>query len=295
MKSSIMKKVLAICLVAAISTITIGCGGKTNSENEAPQETINIDDTKQELQFFYGNGESVDSTEAPENSNADSKAETNAGDDKPATETAATETEIVTEIATQYVNATDEAGQDVTDAQGVVQTEVQTEIVTEIVTVPASTEEQKPTESEYTPSYDTCKAYWLDMSQMGDYNFNGEFLVLEFEINENIPDGSYPITITKTDIGSWDLLTRVPECINGEVTVGDAEPAEQSKATTGAFALKVKNASGNCGDTVKVAIDLSNNPGFCGFVIDIQYDAAALTIADSYGGADFDAAIKIVE
>ncbi len=289
-----MKKVLAICLVAAMSAVTFGCSSGKNTESEAPMETISVDDTKQELQFFYGNGPSVDSTEAA-TENKTTEASAKATD-------AETEivTEIATEIATEYVAVTDEAGQDVTDAQGAVQTEVQTEVVTEVVTVPV-TPETNDTQDEpedtpaHTPSYDTCKAYWLDMSQMGDFTFNGEFLVLEFEIKEGVPAGSYPITISETDIGSWDLESRVPQCIDGEVTVGDAKPAEQAKANTGEFALKVNNASGNPGDTVKVVIDLSNNPGFCGFIVDIQYDAAALSIVDSYGGSDFDAAVNIVQ
>ncbi len=297
MKSSIMKKVLAICLVAAMSAVTFGCSSGKNTESEAPMETISVDDTKQELQFFYGNGPSADSTEAATESKA-TEASVDAGN----TETEVV-TEIATEIATEYVAVTDEAGQDVTDAQGAVQTEVQTEVVTEVVTVPAASEPSETDDTQedpadtpaHTPSYDTCKAYWLDMSQMGDFTFNGEFLVLEFEIKEGVPAGSYPITITETDIGSWDLESRVPQCIDGEVTVGDAQPAEQAKANTGEFALKVKNASGNPGDTVKVAIDLSNNPGFCGFIVDIQYDAAALSIVDSYGGSDFDAAVNLVQ
>ncbi len=303
MKSSIiMKKALTICTVAAVAALTFGCSSGKQEENK-PKETIALEDTKQELQFFYNSGAALDSTEeateAEKNQEDTEAEETKQPDDADATEIA---TEVVTEIVTEYVPVTDAAGEQITEAGGAVQTEVQTEIVTEIATeiVPAASEQnteaaETDAPAAHTPSYDTCKAYWLDMSQMGDFTFNGEFLVLEFEINEGVPAGSYPITIATTDIGSWDLVTRVPECINGEVTVGDAEAAEQAKATTGAFALKVQNASGNPGDTVKVAIDLENNPGFCGFIIDIQYDAAALTIVDSYGGAEFDAAVNYVQ
>lgn len=305
MKSSIMKRALAICVVAAVAAVTFGCSsGK--QDNTAPRETISLEDTKQELQFFFTSGSSADSTEEAseaannENSAADSGAETN---EEAVAETEIV-TEVVTEIATEYVAVTDEAGQEVTEADGSVQTEVQTEIVTEvateIVTVPAESGNETQASSdaavnEHVPSYDTCKAYWLDMSQLGDFIFNGEFLVLEFEINENVPDGNYPVTIATTDIGNWDLETPVPECIHGEVSVGNAQPSEQAKATTGEFSMKVNNVSGNPGDIVKVVIDIDNNPGFCGFIIDIQYDAAALTIVDSYGGADFDAAVNLVQ
>lgn len=295
MRSSIMKRALAVCVVAAVAGMTFGCSSGKQNDTTTPKETISLEDTKQELQFFYNAGESVDSTEeASEAGGEDSAPETNA--ETPAEPA----TEIITEVATEYVAVTDAEGQEVTEAGGAVQTEVVTEVVaTEIVTVPATEgNADAPTEApapEHTPSYDTCKAYWLDMSQMGDFIFDGEFLVLEFEINENVPDGSYPVTIATTDIGNWDLETPVPECINGEVTVGNAEAGEQMKPTTGEFALKVNNATGKPGDIVKVPIDISNNPGFCGFIIDIQYDAAALTIVDSYGGADFDKAVNLVQ
>ncbi len=294
-----MKKILAICIVASMSVVAFGC---SSGKEETPQETIALEDTKQELQFFYNTGNGPDSTEAVTEKATTTQTTAAAGTD------AAQTTEIATQVITEYVPVTEADGQQVTEANGEVQTEVVTSVQTEIVTAPASedatdegtapeapaTEATTEAPAVHTPSYDTCKAYWLDMSQQSDFDFNGEFLVIEFKINENVPDGSYPVTIATTDFGSWELVTRVPECINGEVTVGNAEAAKQSEATTGSFALKVENAKGNPGDTVKVAVDLSNNPGFCGFVVDVQYDAAALTIVDTYGGADFDAAVNVL-
>ncbi len=275
-----MKKAIAICLVAAISAVTFGCS--SGKKENTPKETIDINDTKQELQFFYDSGNAPDSTEAVEDSGAEDS------NKEPATEIV---TEVVTEVVgTEYVPVTDAAGETVTEPDGAVQTEVQTEIATEVATQVVTVPTEADNGNAYTPSYDTCKAYWLDMTQQGDFTFNGEFLVIEFLINEDTPDGNYPISISSTDIGSWDLVSRVPECIDGEITVGDATPSEQATATDGAFALKVQNAAGNQGDIVKVVVDLENNPGFCGFIVDIQYDAAALKIAKTYGGSDFDAA-----
>ncbi len=259
-----MKKIFAICVVTSIAAVTFGC---SDGKNQI-KETISLEDTKQELQFYYNTGESEDSTEAPEK-------ETTAETEAPATE-----------IVTEFVDVTDADGQPVTEEGGAAQTEVHTEVVT----LPAET----PTDAPYTPAYDTCKAYWLDMTKEGDFDFNGEFLVISFEINENAPEGNYPVTISNTDIGSWDVVTRVPECINGEISVGNAKPSEQKKASADKFTLTVENTSGKPGDTVDVIIDMKNNPGFCGFVIDIQYDANALTIVETSGGADFDAAVKYV-
>ena len=123
------------------------------------------------------------------------------------------------------------------------------------------------------------------MSQESDFFFEGEFLIVEFEVNQDIPDGSYPVTIAQTDIASWDLVAWTPDIINGEVAVNteiqpQADPDDD-------FTLKVRSVSAKQGDTVKVAIDLSHNPGFCGFTLDVQYDKSAMTIVDTYGGSDF--------
>ncbi len=199
----------------------------------------------------------------------------------------------------KVVPMTDTAGQPVTDAAGNQQTETvtvtETVVVTEPVENPATlspiadpnqtvTEVSAP--SGYSPSYDLCKAYWLDMSQEGDFFFEGEFLIIEFEVNQDIPDGSYPVSIEKADIASWDVVSWDPEIINGEVAV-NTELTAQPDMPEKDFALKVKSVQAKQGDTVKVVIDLKNNPGFCGFVMDIQYDKSAMTIVDTYGGENF--------
>ena len=150
------------------------------------------------------------------------------------------------------------------------------------------------TVTEYTPSYDTCKAYWLDMSNAGEFVFDGELFVFTFKIKETAPDGKYPVTIAKTDIGSWDVVTRVPECIGGEICVGDEKPSAQKEASADKFTLTVESVNGKPGDVVEVALNMKNNPGFCGFVIDIQYDKNALEIEEARGGVDFDKAVNFI-
>lgn len=147
--------------------------------------------------------------------------------------------------------------------------------------VPAST---------YTPLRTACKVFALDMSGMKDYTSNGEFVVLKFNVVKNAPDGSYPVRITRTDFASWDVVRRFPQVIDGEITVGDI-PAEQETAGKD-FTLKVNSAAGKPGEEVEVKVDLSNNPGFCGFVMDVEYDRNALTLVSVVGGKDYDGAIK---
>ncbi len=281
--NTLMKKVLAMCIVASLSAVTFGCGGNKTDSTAPTTPSVEIDTNnpllKNDLTFTFPDAPSADqqdATEAPVDSQAG----------------VSSETEVVTEVVTEYVPVTEAGGQEVTDEQGVVETEVVTEIVTEYVEVTEG--DNNNSSSNYTPSYDTCKAFWFDTSQMKDFVFEGEFLVIDFQINETTPDGNYPVTISKTDIGSWDLVSQVPTLIDGEVCVGNAQPSTQATAGD-EFTLTVDQVSGKPGDIVTVAIDLANNPGFVGFIIDIQYDKNALTVVDSRGGADFDAVVNYVE
>jgi hypothetical protein len=244
---------------------------------------LSPDDAKQELSFVYNNGASSDEVEATE-------AKTDSEEDTAETEA------VVYEEVTEYVNVTDADGEPVTDENGTVQTEaviVETKAVSGGSDNTSAETSASGNSSTYTASYDTCKAYWLDMSQQSDFYFEGEFLVIEFQVNEDIPDGSYPVTISQTDIASWDLVSYDPVIIDGEVAV-NTDPAKQASASDSDFTLVVNSVTAKQGDTVKVTIDLANNPGFCGCVIDIQYDAAALTIVDTYGGSDFDQAVNYI-
>lgn len=298
MKNS-MKKAMAICVLAAVALSGFGCS-KKGTDSEMTVETISLEQTKQDLTFEFGTNKNKttqpaeDATEAKEDS-------TTAADDADASTTAAFEE------VTQVVNVTDDDGHGVTDAEGEPVT-----AFTVIATRPAQTQAQDnnntgsgsnssttaaaaPTEAAttaYQPAYDTCKAYWLDMSQQSDYVFNGEFLTLTFEVNKDAPDGSYPVTIATTDIASWDLVRYTPVIVDGEVAVNIPTVA-QDAAPANDFALKVNSQSAKPGETVTMTIDLSNNPGFCAFVIDIQYDTNALTIVEASGGKDFDAAVHL--
>ena len=314
-----MKRAMIVCLVAAMAVSAFGCGkGKSQ---DIPVETISLEQTKQELTFDFKTG-SVDETDAP---GQDAVEETtgDADETKAADTTAAPKFEEVTED----VKVTDAAGQNVTDAAGEDVTEV-TVVATRPLETEAATrqdgetqdtsegETQATSEGEttaeniqatttapvvtdapttaasYTPAYDTCKAYWLDMSKMGDFTFDGEFLTVTFQVKQDIPDGSYPVTISKTDIASWEEVKYTPKLINGEVAVNQ-KTAGQEAMPEKDFTLKVNSVEAKQGQTVTMTIDLANNPGFCGFVIDIKYDSNAMSIVEAKGGKDYNSAVSI--
>ena len=319
MKRSIRnKKILVFCLAAVMAACSFGCSGaKTSSETEEiATETIDVNDTKLDQTFDYRKGPSIDATEAKDDDSSSAADATTAAADSAAdgaattaaATTAAGQPATVVEEVTQYVNVTDAAGQQVTDAAGQSVTEATVVGTREVdaaaaqpnttaAPAPAQTDAPAPAATDapaasYTPAYDTCKAYWLDMTQYGDYMFNGEFLVIKFQVNQDIPDGSYPVTIAATDIASWDLVKFTPVTIDGEVAVNTTAKA-QADAPADEFSLKLNSVSCKQGDTVTVVMDLQNNPGFCGFVIDIQYDANAMSIVEASGGKDFNSAIKL--
>ncbi len=290
-----MKKVMAVCLLAAISVSAFGCG-KKNPKEDMQVETISLEQTKQDLTFDYAvKGSRADVTEAKE---GNEDAPTDAPSDAP-TE-AATQQDY--EEVTQVVNVTDEQGHGVVGNDGQPVTEYtvvatrpaqtpQQPVATQAPEIPVSQETKAP-QASYAAAPDICQAYCLDMTQEGDYSFNGEFLTITFEINKDVPDGKYPVTIATTDIASWELVRYDPVIINGEVAV-NADVSVQDEMSSSDFCLKVNSQAAKQGDIVTLTVDLSNNPGFCGFVIDIEYDSNAMTIIEASGGKDFDNAVNV--
>lgn len=310
-----VKKMMTLCLAAALAVSAFGCSKKEDAQQDMPVETISLEQTKQDLTFDYSKkGPKTEATEPKEDATepgADTQESTAQND------SAASDAPKFEEV-TQAMNVTDAEGHGVTDAAG--------QSVTEWVVVetrpvqnqqPANNQpagnsnaqadngntpadngsaqtQARPaaTQAAYTPAYDTCKAYWLDMTKQGDYTFNGEFLTITFEVNKDTPDGNYPVTIATTDIASWELVRYDPVCINGEIAVG-SKAAAQKDISADDFCLKVNSQEAKQGEIVTMTIDLANNPGFCGFVIDIQYDSNALTIVEAEGGKDFDEAVSV--
>lgn len=317
-----MQKALIVCLLAAVSLSAFGC---SKNEPALPVETISLEQTKQDLTFDFKTGVVNETLLAQDNKEEPKDEDTTESTDKAAaTENNSDKTAATTvEEVTQVVNVTDAEGHGVTDAAGEAVTDVAV-VDTRVIEVPLSTvpaaadgettptadgndtpadgnddpaiEETVPpqegTASDYTPAYDTCKAYWLDMSKAGDYTFNGEFLTFTFAINADIPDGNYPLTISKTDIASWEEVRYYPQIINGEIAVNTPVTEQEDMSATD-FSLKVNSQAAKQGQNVTVTIDLANNPGFCGFVLDLQYDSNAMTIVEAGAGSDYDEAVHI--
>ena len=291
-----LKKIIMLLVIASLSVTCFGCNknpdnnnSNNNSEEDMPQETLSLEDAKWDLTFIHDVDSEADSTESKEDAKENDATTDTSNTDNNSSDSAKSSTAVTPDkpvAVTEHVEVTDNAGQPVTDSAGAVQTEV-----VNVTEPPATEKATQPTEAvAYTPSYDICKSYWLDMSENGDFFFEGEFLIIEFEVNENIPDGNYPVRIKSTDIASWDLVKWEPVCIDGEVAVNSNITSQQNAGDD--FTLKVDSVSAKQGEKATVAIDLSNNPGFCGFVLEIEYDKSAMKIVSTSAGADFDGAVN---
>jgi len=178
---------------------------------------------------------------------------------------------------TAYVAQTDINGTTVTDQEGAAVTEVYTgtTLATTYVTESGST---------YTPAYKNFQAFWLDMSQKADFVFDGELLVLEMEISEDAVDGVYPVQFYYADVANWDAKTLSDVTMNaGYICVNCDEP-EVDQPTGSGLTINPGVVSGSQGDTVKLSINIANNPGFVGFRLRLRYDSNAFKIVDQYVG-----------
>ncbi len=132
----------------------------------------------------------------------------------------------------------------------------------------------------------TMQAWWMDISKSEDYLFNGEYLVAEFKIKDGTGDGIYPITIDHADFANWDSQTVKFETVDGAVVVG-GEATENKFNDSGAPQLMVSNVAGKAGETVKVAIQIKDNPGVVANVLRFSYNSDVLELVGAGEGADF--------
>lgn len=133
----------------------------------------------------------------------------------------------------------------------------------------------------------TMQAWWMDISKQKDYIFNGEYLVAEFKIKENTADGIYPITLDWLDFANFDAQTIKFTAIDGAIVVGGE--AEENKFNEGSSdpQIMVPNVSGKAGETVKVAIQIKNNPGVVANILRFSYNSDVLEYVGGSEGADF--------
>ncbi len=161
-------------------------------------------------------------------------------------------------------------------------------------TVPDEPEEDKSRQMSITYCEDTCQAWWIDYELTTDYVFDGELLMLEFQIAEDAPDGNYPVELILADLANCDAQTLEAEIIQGSVAVGQGHPEAQSEPD-GTFSLCVDTVRGRAGDTVCVAVRMCGNPGLVGLRLDVQYDPDVLTLVDAYDGKAFALALERAE
>ena len=140
----------------------------------------------------------------------------------------------------------------------------------------------------------TIRLYNLDMSSQSDLTFNWEFAVLTFKVNENTPDGTYPVSFSYTEIANWDVEALEPVTFDGSVAVGTTEMPMVDKGSE-QFYMSLTDEPADPGDTVNVTLNVGNNPGFCIYMIDISYDADALTLVGCEGGKDYGQKISFEE
>lgn len=137
----------------------------------------------------------------------------------------------------------------------------------------------------------TMQAWWMDISKKEDYIFNGEYLVAEFKIKDGTADGIYPITLDWLDFANWDSKTVKFTGIDGAVIVG-GEATENKFNDDDTPQIMVQNVSGKAGDTVKVSINVQNNPGVVANILRFSYNSDVLEYVGGGEGADFNGHFK---
>lgn len=124
----------------------------------------------------------------------------------------------------------------------------------------------------------SAKWFWMDT---GTENFLGDSDIFEisFKIKDGTADGNYNIVINDLAMCNTDLAIVDAKLVDGTITVGSAD-APAAQETPSETAITLVNTSGNAGDTVKMKVKLSKNPGFCTVQLGVNYDSSALELVD---------------
>lgn len=312
---NVYKKILTIALVAAIGS-TIGACGKNNKTNNntaddsssasvdetVTVETLNAEEAskalKQNLTVQIDDQDSEeDATEAnqdaTEGDDSDSDNGNNNNDDNSGSNSS---------VVVEYVEVTNAQGEVQTDSNGVAETESVTKTNSSNGNNSGngsngnnSGSGTTVSNSDYVSKTSVAKTYWLDMTNEGDYVFDGEFLVATFKIKDTTPDGNYPVEITKADVANWDAETLDPELFNGYVTVGNAETPSVETPTDGTFSFSVDSVTAKAGDTIDVVFKINSNPGLVAFVFNFSFDSNALEYQGLSVGTDAEDIISLSE
>ncbi len=163
--------------------------------------------------------------------------------------------------STKSVDVTDANGEKVTDSNG--------NQMTEYVTSSGNSDYQSKIGGNY--------VLWMDVSKNENFVFNGKFIKITFDINEDIPDGEYPVTFV-TDFSTTQAQETNPAKIfPGTITVGGEAKKGEDYSNEKDFILYGDNISCKQGDTVDFYIYTKNNPGLAATLLWFYYDSNAMT------------------
>ena len=178
-----------------------------------------------------------------------------------------------------YIAKTDIWGRLITNNNG--------EILTEICKDPGNIDYS----INYMPRIQTSQAMWLDITQKKDYIFDGNLLAYEIHVADNAPDGIFPFEICFADFSNYSantdkngIIVKNIDTINGYICVNKDTPKIKESGTS--MTLSAETLSVKPGDTVRLHIRISNNPGIVAFSIRVQYDANIITINKAAAGSD---------
>lgn len=327
MKNKKYRLLSAIVLSGMILASFGGCGDKNNSS--VSESSLNSEEIaavqKPGLSFHYGEpATSGNQLDEPDPTAAVTTSASSESSGNVATSVAVvtdSEGSAVTEVAdvtnaagavvTTQVVVTDSEGTPVTEAGGQTVTTVvnvtevvqKTEIFTEsqseettsdseTQTTTASSESSESSEStSYKADMKSFNAMWLDVSESKNYTFNDTFIEVKVQINEDIPDGKYPINITWPDFAAYDKevigkTIETDHTVNGYIYVNT--PVEAQNIPSDGFVVYAENVEGKQGEETILKFGLKNNPGICAVNFNFEYDENAITIKQAYAVGDFE-------
>lgn len=295
--NNMKKRVFAALLAAAMTLPAFACGEKINSGDDSSSKESSISQDESSAENSESNPDessaekkndnsSQEASEDPEDSNI--VIDPNGGRNQKLTfETPQNIDEADTVVSTIrgddgkiYAAKTDINGAAVTEANG--------SAVTELYTGPTNAAEY---EKGYTPGIKTYQAYWLDISEQKDFVFDGNLLEFEVKVNENTPDGIYPIEVYFADLSNYSANTdENADKLNnvkfrpGYVCVNKAKP--EIPALGKEMTLTPDTVSAKPGESVRVNVRVDNNPGLVAFVIRMHFDNNAMSISKGGAGSD---------
>jgi len=113
---------------------------------------------------------------------------------------------------------------------------------------------------------------------------NGELVKLNFKINAQAGNGTYPIDINNIKVTDTNAATLTFDAAN--IQAGSIKIAGVNSTVT----LDIPNISGFLGQTIKLPISLANNDNVVGMQFDVIFDGNVFTAVNHVNGVDLGAA-----